>query len=173
MTANTRYRRAFSLDSLPSDARYLHHHRSSLSETAWENEPIIATISPSTLAMNKILANSKAPKRIWDSDKALGSTHQGLLSKYQIRAYIFLALGYAVIGAWLMEMPAFALLPPKYIDCTPFYPNKSNTILQTSTQLNQIISNENTTSLVKDEKREKIKRIYNYSKEYGRSALTD
>ncbi|CAF2107123.1 unnamed protein product [Rotaria magnacalcarata] len=173
MTANTRYRRAFSLDSLPSDARYLHHHRSSLSETAWENEPIIATISPSTLAMNKILANSKAPKRIWDSDKALGSTHQGLLSKYQIRAYIFLALGYAVIGAWLMEMPAFALLPPKYIDCTPFYPNKSNTILQTSTQLNQIISNENATSLVKDEKREKIKRIYNYSKEYGRSALTD
>ncbi|CAF4846667.1 unnamed protein product [Rotaria socialis] len=173
MAANTRYRRAFSLNLSPQNARYLHHQRSSLSEAAWENEPIIATISPFALAMNKVQANSKVSKKIWDSDKALRNTHQGLLSKYQIRVYIFLALGYAVIGAWLMEMPAFALLPPKYIDCTPVYPNKSNTTLQTSTQLNQIISNENTASLVNDGKREKLKRTYNYSKEYGRSALID
>jgi len=52
--------------------------------------------------------NVKTYKRSWDPDKALKSTYKGLFGKHQLRVYIFLALGYGVIAAWLTEMPTFA-----------------------------------------------------------------
>jgi hypothetical protein len=71
-------------------------------------EPTISIISPTALAMTKTLRNVKTFKKSWDSDKALKSTHKGLFGKYQLRAYLFVALGYGIIAAWLTEMPAFA-----------------------------------------------------------------
>ncbi len=58
--------------------------------------------------MIKALRHVKTYRRSWDSDKALKSTYKGLFGKHQIRAYIFLVLGYAIVGAWLTEMPTFA-----------------------------------------------------------------
>jgi len=58
--------------------------------------------------MIKLSRNIKTFKRSWDPDKALKSTYKGLFGKYQLRAYLFLALGYGIITAWLTEMPTFA-----------------------------------------------------------------
>lgn len=58
--------------------------------------------------MARALRSVKTFKKSWDSDKALKSTYQGKVGKHQLRAYIFLVLGYAVVVAWLAEMPAFA-----------------------------------------------------------------
>lgn len=52
--------------------------------------------------------SAKLPKKTWDSDKAIKSTYNGLVGKYQLRAYLLLALAYGIIAAWLTEMPAFA-----------------------------------------------------------------
>lgn len=72
-------------------------------------EPILGPIAAPNLPMTKAFSTSpKIPKKIWDSDKALKSTHTGLYGKHQIRAYLFLALGYAVIAGWLTRMPTFA-----------------------------------------------------------------
>ena len=118
--------------------------------------------------MPKTVRSVKTFRRTWDSDKALRSTHRGYFDKYQLRAYLFIVLGYAVIVAWLTAMPIFArkfdlatnsclfqshpfdlVLPPKDLDCTPIYPSNQ--------------SNETTTA----------EPIYRYSDEYGRSVLTD
>ena len=58
--------------------------------------------------MARALRSVKTFKKSWDSDKALKSTYQGKVGKHQLRAYIFLVLGYAIVVAWLAEMPAFA-----------------------------------------------------------------
>jgi hypothetical protein len=71
-------------------------------------EPTITTISPTVLAMTRALRSVKTFKKSWDADKALKSTYQGKFGKHQLRAYILLALGYAIIVAWLTEMPKFA-----------------------------------------------------------------
>ncbi len=71
-------------------------------------EPTITTLSPTALTMTRALRSVKTFKKSWDSDKALKSTYQGKFGKHQLRAYIFLALGYAIIVAWLTEMPIFA-----------------------------------------------------------------
>ena len=71
-------------------------------------EPTITTINPTALAMARALRSVKTFKKSWDADKALASTYKGKFGKYQLRAYIFLALGYAITVAWLTEMPTFA-----------------------------------------------------------------
>jgi hypothetical protein len=71
-------------------------------------EPTITTLSPTSVLMARALRSIKTFKKSWDSDKALKSTYQGKFGKHQLRAYIFLALGYAVTTAWLTEMPVFA-----------------------------------------------------------------
>jgi hypothetical protein len=71
-------------------------------------ETTITSTNPTALAMARALRSVKTFKKSWDSDKALKSTYQGKFGKHQIRAYIFLAIGYAVIVAWLAEMPVFA-----------------------------------------------------------------
>lgn len=71
-------------------------------------EPTLSTLSPVSLAMARVLRSVKTFKKSWDSDKALKSTYNGRFGKHQLRAYIILALGYAVIAAWLTEMPTFA-----------------------------------------------------------------
>ena len=58
--------------------------------------------------MARAFRSVKTFKKSWDSDKALKSTYEGKFGKHQLRAYIFLALGYAVIAAWLAKMPTFA-----------------------------------------------------------------
>ena len=58
--------------------------------------------------MIKTVRSIKTYKRSWDSDKALKSTYKGLFGKYQLRFYIFMALGYAILAAWLTKMPTFA-----------------------------------------------------------------
>ena len=71
-------------------------------------EPTITTISPTAVIMARALRSVKTFKKSWDSDKALKSTYQGKVGKHQLRAYLVLVLGYAVVVAWLAEMPAFA-----------------------------------------------------------------
>ena len=51
---------------------------------------------------------AKLSKKTWDSDRAIKSTYKGLFGKYQLRAYLLLALAYGIVAAWLTEMPAFA-----------------------------------------------------------------
>ncbi|CAF3345485.1 unnamed protein product [Rotaria sp. Silwood1] len=137
-------------------------------------EPILTTISPTVMPTSKTLLNVK-PQKTWDSDKALKSTHKGLFGKHQLRVYLFLVLGYAVVGAWLTKMPSFALLPPKYIDCTPYYSNQSNITYRASTELDEttmtVLYNGTGRTLIEERKKNEPK--YNYSKEYGRSVLTD
>ena len=58
--------------------------------------------------MARALRSVKTFKKSWDADKALKSTYQGKFGLYQLRGYIFLALGYAVVVAWLTQMPTFA-----------------------------------------------------------------
>jgi hypothetical protein len=58
--------------------------------------------------MVKTLRRIRTVKKSWDSDNALKSTYKGIIGKYQLRLYIFLALGYGIVAAWLTEMPAFA-----------------------------------------------------------------
>jgi hypothetical protein len=58
--------------------------------------------------MVKTLRSIKTFKRSWDPDKAIKCTYKGLFGKYQLRAYLFLALGYGIVAAWLTEMPTFA-----------------------------------------------------------------
>jgi len=59
--------------------------------------------------MARALRSVKTFKKSWDADKALKSTYQGKkFGLYQLRAYIFLAFGYAIVAAWLTEMPTFA-----------------------------------------------------------------
>lgn len=58
--------------------------------------------------MARALRSVKTFKKSWDADKALKSTYQGKCGKYQLRAYIFLALGYAIVVAWMAEMPTYA-----------------------------------------------------------------
>ncbi|CAF2516993.1 unnamed protein product [Rotaria sp. Silwood2] len=137
-------------------------------------EPILTTISPTIMPTAKILPNVK-PRKTWDSDKALKSTHKGLFGKHQLRVYLFLAMSYAIVGAWLTEMPSFALLPPKYLDCTPYYPNQSNITYKSSTDLEKTTTTilYNDTGRILIDARKSIKPIYHYSNEYGRSALID
>jgi hypothetical protein len=71
-------------------------------------EPTISTISPTALPMVKTFRSIKTFKRSWDPDKAIKCTYNGLFGKYQLRAYLFLALGYGIVAAWLTEMPTFA-----------------------------------------------------------------
>jgi hypothetical protein len=73
-------------------------------------EPTITTISPTALIMARALRSVKTFKKSWDADKALKSTYKGKFGKHQLRAYIFLALGYAVVAAWLTKMPVFACM---------------------------------------------------------------
>jgi MFS family permease len=141
--------------------------------------------------MARALRSVKTFKKSWDADKALKSTYKGKFGKHQLRAYIFLALGYAIIIAWLTEMPAFALLPPKHFNCSTIAPNETNTtvspnettttvartVSQKSTTVRTIVGNlSNTSSSEKVKKDGRIKPvdpIYNYSREYGRTVLTD
>ena len=58
--------------------------------------------------MTRGTRSAKITKKTWDSDKAIKSTYNGFVGKYQFRAYLLLALAYAVVSAWLTEMPAFA-----------------------------------------------------------------
>lgn len=138
--------------------------------------------NPSIESMARGTRNTKLLKKTWDSDKAIKSTYKGLVGKYQLRAYLLLALAYGIVAAWLTEMPAFArknkslfqlidliflssisslVLPPKYIDCTPIYPNLTN---QTFIQSN---------SNVLTEPIRRVSPTYNYTKDYGRTVLTD
>lgn len=71
-------------------------------------DPTITVNSPISLAMARALRSVKTFKKSWDSDKALKSTYSGKFGKHQIRAYIVLAFGYAIIASWLTEMPEFA-----------------------------------------------------------------
>ncbi|CAF1005749.1 unnamed protein product [Adineta steineri] len=124
--------------------------------------------------MTKTLRNVKTFKKSWDSDKALKSTYKGLFGKYQLRAYLFVALGYGIVAAWLTEMPAFALLSPKHIDCTPHYLNISTN--QSSLQLNNTmlrVTNQNMTKIRIHGQTRKLDPIYNYSNEYGQTVLTE
>ena len=79
-------------------------------------------------------------------------------------------------------MPIDLVLPPKYVECQPYYPSIANSTVVNSTagnetgilrkgtsmltNKNQYVSLENGTRLI-------IKPIYNYSREYGRSVFTD
>lgn len=63
--------------------------------------------------MARALRSVKTFKKSWDADKALKSTYQGKFGLYQLRGYIFLALGYAVVVAWLTRMPTFARKTPR------------------------------------------------------------
>ncbi|CAF0758292.1 unnamed protein product [Rotaria sordida] len=177
MTTDPQYRRNYSASFLRPDGRYVRQNKTSFTEFEWENEPILTTISPTTLPMAKTLPNVKSQKT-WDSDKALKSTHKGLFGKYQLRTYLLLALGYGVIGAWLAEMPSFALLPPKYIDCTSYDSKKSNISDRLSTELDTTTTTiitvlYNDTERIPINGRQSVEPVYNYSKEYGRSVLTD
>lgn len=71
-------------------------------------EPTFTATNPTALAMARVLRSVKTFKKSWDADKALKSTYQGNFGKHQLRAYIFLILGYAIVVAWLTEMPIFA-----------------------------------------------------------------
>jgi hypothetical protein len=65
------------------------------------------------------------------------------------------------------------VLPPKYIDCTPYYPDLTN---QSSTELNistSRILNQNLKRIFINGQIRKLEPVYNYSKEYGRSVLID
>ena len=84
-------------------------------------EPTVAVISTSSFPMPKAIRSVKTFRRIWDSDKALRSTHKGPFDKYQLRAYLFIILGYAVIVAWLTAMPIFA----RKFDFSPEFRSKS------------------------------------------------
>jgi hypothetical protein len=69
-------------------------------------------------------------------------------------------------------------LSPSYIDCTPTYPNATNTtvlerVLLTSTKIPLNISSGGVKKVVVDGPVHKIQPQYNYSREYGRSILTD
>ncbi|CAF1158012.1 unnamed protein product [Didymodactylos carnosus] len=66
------------------------------------------TSSPTTTVMARVLRSVKTLKRSWDSDKALKSTFTGFIGKHQLRAYLVLCFGYAVIGSWLNNVPTFA-----------------------------------------------------------------
>ena len=69
------------------------------------------------------------------------------------------------------------VLPPKDIDCsTSYYPNKSSLTNQSSTKFNQTrlrLSNVNLVRIAFGGQLENDEPMYNYSKEYGRSVLTD
>jgi hypothetical protein len=157
-------------------------------------DPTISTINPTALAMIRSLRHVKSYKRSWDSDKALKSTYKGLFGKHQLRVYILLAVGYAVVAAWLAEMPAFAcknfeieyfslnlsmkylVLVPKYVDCTPYYVNTTNLSNQSSADLNRTaprISDGSIRKIDINGETRIIQPIYNYSKEYGRTVVTD
>ncbi|CAF2518312.1 unnamed protein product [Rotaria sp. Silwood2] len=200
MIIEPRRRKSSVTFSVPDDhyhQQYYAQRTSSFAESDLDYEPTISTISPISLAMARALRSVKTFKKSWDSDKALKSTYKGKFGKHQLRAYIFLVLGYAVVVAWLTEMPVFALLQPKFINCTPIYPNVSNieTVNTTSlytttinttplqskpqklkpsnsieTPLNSSNGNARKTA---DGPVQKMEPIYNYSQEYGRSVLTD
>ena len=68
----------------------------------------LSAASPAISSMTKTVHNAKITKRNWDADKALRSTYDGLFGQHQLRAYILLALGYGIVGAWLTSMPIFA-----------------------------------------------------------------
>jgi len=145
--------------------------------------------------MARALRSVKTFKKSWDADKALKSTYQGKFGKHQLRAYIILTLGYAIVAAWLTEMPIFAcmklifvlirfllniylVLSPKYLNCTPIYQNLSNATLfeittQNSTKSISNILSGNALRVVVNGQVRKIEPTYNYSREYGRSVLTD
>ena len=71
-------------------------------------EPALSILSPLSLIMPKTVHHVKSYAKAWDSDKALKSTHKGPVGKYQLRAYLLVVLGYAVVAAWLTAMPTFA-----------------------------------------------------------------
>ncbi|CAF1078642.1 unnamed protein product [Rotaria sordida] len=151
------------------------------------DEPTLSTISPVSLAMARALRSVKTFKKSWDSDKALKSTYKGKFGKHQLRAYIFLVLGYAVVVAWLAEMPTFALLQPKSINCSRIVPSVSsiNTANSTSLKLKSresislnstvkpLNSLNGTVRKTTDRPVRNDQPTYNYSQEYGRTVLTD
>ncbi|CAF1018617.1 unnamed protein product [Adineta ricciae] len=153
--------------SIPDDRR-IPQRILSYADTEFDNDSTITSLNPAALAMTKALQNAKTLKKSWDSDKALKSTYKGLFGKYQLRVYLFVALGYGIVAAWLTEMPVFALLPPKHIDCTPFYPNQSNLT-------NPLMRSSNRYNLT-DIHNFQIRRaepVYNYTNEHGRTVLTE
>ncbi|UJR30512.1 hypothetical protein I4U23_018042 [Adineta vaga] len=131
-------------------------------------EPTITTISPTALAMARALRSVKTFKKSWDADKALKNTYKGKFGLYQLRAYIFLVLGYAIVAAWITEMPTFALMKPKSFNCTPTYINMTNETNSTSKLLYG-----NVQRIVVNGKIQRIEPTYEYDQEYGRTVLTD
>ena len=151
----------------------------------------ISTVSPIASVMTRTLRSVKTFKKSWDADKALRSTSRGNFGKYQFRAFIFLALGYAIIVGWVAGMPVFAcknfflirfllsiciVLKPEYVNCTPIHLNASNirednptSYRSTEMRLNSA-SNNNTR---RDGQVRKIEMKYNYSQEYRRTVFTD
>lgn len=76
----------------------------------------------------------------------------------------------------------FSVLPPKFIDCTQHYTNVTNvtnitniTGVTTSSPLNRtlVVLDKNLRRIIIDGQTRKLEPAYNYSKEYGRSVLTD
>ncbi|CAF1084013.1 unnamed protein product [Adineta steineri] len=174
MIIEPRRRKSSSVTFSVPDDHYHHQYyaprTSSFAESDWDYEPTITTISPTALAMARALRSIKTFKKSWDSDKALKSTYEGKPAKYQLRAYIFLALGYAVTAAWLAEMPTFALLPPKSFNNTAFYIYNDSVIELNITQ-NTTCGKVQTLSI--DGQMRRLEPRYKYDDEYGRSALTD
>jgi uncharacterized membrane protein len=84
-------------------------------------------------------------------------------------------------------LKVFLVLPPKYLDCPKIDPNVTNTtvattVSQKSTTVRTVIESLRNTSSknssgnvqkVVDSRIKKIEPEYNYSREYGRSVLTD
>jgi len=135
--------------------------------------------------MARVLRSVKTFKKSWDSDKALKNTYQGKVGKYQLRAYIFLAFGYAVVLGWLAEMPTYALLPPKSMNCSSLDDNLTSLVLPTtlasSTKLIKQRANRTTTfspilkndqNTISQPKNVEISKN-TFSKEYGNTVLTD
>ncbi|CAF1215977.1 unnamed protein product [Rotaria sp. Silwood1] len=195
MIVEPRRRKSSVTFSVPDDHyhhQYYAQRTSSFAESDLDYEPTLSTISPVTLAMARALRSVKTFKKSWDSDKALKSTYKGKFGKHQLRAYIFLILGYAVIVAWLTEMPVFALLPPKFGNCTTTDSNVSITDIITSTPPNttslqskpiKLKSSNSIETLPKslsdnvrkttDRPVQKSEQTYSYSREYGRTVFSD
>lgn len=70
--------------------------------------------------MTKTLRTAKTPKKSWDADKALRSTYSRWFGKYQLRAYLLVALGYGIVAAWITEMPVFARKKHPWADACTF-----------------------------------------------------
>ncbi|CAF0759751.1 unnamed protein product [Didymodactylos carnosus] len=122
--------------------------------------------SPTSTIMVRAVRTVKNIKKSWDSDKALKSTYTGFIGKHQLRAYLILCFGYAVIVSWINNAPNFTLLPPKDLNCTKN--NEINLPILTY-NLSTTSSYENITIL---KQRQRVPE-YSYSREYGPTAITE